>query len=370
MGEMADLHRQIVHQKRELQHKNDELEQASTRVTEVLESLSDAFYALDPQWRIVLVNGAQALEAELSREAMLGRVFWELFPTSADPHSEKWEAFHRCMAERVEVQFVTHDVPHDRWLSLRVSPTAAGGVAVFTRDVSIERRAQAVLKLQTDFEQQLIGIVSHDLRSPLTVISLGTSLLLHQRVLDEPSARIVTRIQSSAASATRMIRDLLDFTKARLGGGIPIDPLRMNLAEVASRALNELRAAYPGREIRLEHQAEVEGEWDSDRIAQVVSNLVSNALKYSPETSPVQITCRAEAGWATLSVKNQGAAIPPEKLEQIFEPLQRATVGGTDRSVGLGLYIVRKIADAHGGSIEVESTEAGTTFTLRLPLSG
>ncbi len=316
----------------------------------------------------MLVNGAQALEAGLSREAMLGRVFWDLFPTSADPHSVQWKAFHRSLEDRVEVQFVTHDAARDLWLSVRVSPTAAGGVAVFTRDVSVERRAQAVLKLQADFEQQLIGIVSHDLRTPLTVISLGTSLLLHQKVLDIPSTQTVMRIQSSAASATRLIRDLLDFTKARLGGGIPVSPERMNLAQVVTRTLDEVKAVYPQRELDLQQPTELMGEWDRDRIAQAVLNLVSNALKYSPENSPVQITCRADTGWVTLSVQNQGAPIPLEKLGQIFEPYQRGvTSGGADRSVGLGLYIVKQIADAHGGAIEVKSTEAGTTFTLRLP---
>ncbi|MET0402641.1 MAG: GAF domain-containing sensor histidine kinase, partial [Cystobacter sp.] len=237
--------------------------------------------------------------------------------------------------------------------------------------LGIERlRAETELRMRVDFEQQLIGIVSHDLRNPLNAILLGATVLSQREVLDARATKSVLRIQSSAERASRMVKDLLDFTQARLGGGIRIDPRPTDIHEVARGVLEEVEAAHPTRELEVRHEGEGQGVWDADRLAQVVQNLVTNALKYSPEDSTVRILTRAEAEGVSLSVRNQGTPIPPNKLASIFEPLQRATaeVDKTGRSVGLGLYIVRSIVDAHGGTISVTSRETeGTVFTVRLP---
>lgn len=111
------------------------------------------------------------------------------------------------------------------------------------------------------------------------------------------------------------------------------------------------------------------GEWDPDRLAQVVQNLVTNALAYSPQATPIQVHTRGEEGWVALSVRNAGAPIAIERIERLFEPLQRATteIGNASRSVGLGLYIVKQIVNAHGGTVEVRSNQDDTVFTVRLP---
>jgi signal transduction histidine kinase len=231
-------------------------------------------------------------------------------------------------------------------------------------------RAKAERERVLEFEQQLIGIVSHDLRNPLNAILLGATALTRCEALDARAAKSVRRIQDSAERATRLVKDLLDFTQARLGGGIPLRPGPMDLHTLVRQVVEEVEVAYPERKLEVRQQGEAQGEWDSDRIAQVIGNLVTNALKYSPEDTPVRLITRAEAGWVSLSVSNGGAPIPAGKLSSIFEPLQRATaeVDKAGRSVGLGLYIVRHIVGAHGGTIDVTSTEAeGTTFTVRLP---
>ncbi|MFO0579826.1 MAG: ATP-binding protein [Polyangia bacterium] len=231
-------------------------------------------------------------------------------------------------------------------------------------------RAESELRTRADFEKHLLGIVSHDLRNPLNAILLSAMALGRSDNLDPLTAKTVLRIQSSAERAARMIRDLLDFTQARLGSGIRITRRSVDLREVVRSVLDEVEAAHPGREIGLRSDGDVRGEWDGDRIAQVVQNLVTNALKYSPAGSPVRVSTCALEGWATLDVHNLGAPIPPEKQSSIFEPLMRATaeVDRTGRSIGLGLYIVRQIAEAHGGTVAVRSCEGdGTTFTVRLP---
>lgn len=237
--------------------------------------------------------------------------------------------------------------------------------------LGIERlRAESELRKRIDFEQQLIGIVSHDLRNPLSAIHMGATLLARREELDARAAKSVVRIQASAERAIRMVKNLLDFTQARLGGGIPIEPRPADVHEVTRSMLEEVESAYPTRELEVQHEGDGRGEWDADRLAQVVQNLVTNALKYSPEDSLVRVSTRGEDGWVSCSVSNRGAPIPADKLPGIFEPLQRATdeVDRTGRSVGLGLYIVKRLVDAHGGTVTVTSTEAeGTLFTVRLP---
>ena len=239
--------------------------------------------------------------------------------------------------------------------------------------LGVERlRTEGELRTRVDFEQQLIGIVSHDLRNPLNAIQLGAALLAKREELDARAAKSVLRIQSSAERATRMVKDLLDFTQARLGGGIRIEPRPADLHAVTRGVLEEVEAAYPTRELEVRHEGDGQGTWDADRLAQVVQNLVTNALKYSPEDSLVRVDTRDEEGEVSLRVSNRGAPIPADKLASIFEPLQRATaeVDKTGRSVGLGLYIVKRIVDAHRGTVTVSSTEAeGTAFTVRLPRS-
>ena len=256
---------------------------------------------------------------------------------------------------------------------------AVEGIDVFGFDVTshvrLRQEAETLatkLRHRADFEQQLIGIVSHDLRNPLHAILLGASFLLGTEELDADSAKAVTLINNSAERASRMIRDLLDFTQGRLGGGIAIEPRAAQLHELTQGVLDEVQASYAERELRVRRAGDGQGKWDPDRLGQVVQNLVTNALKYSPDDTAVEVETRGEEGFVTLTVHNQGAPIAQEARATLFEPMQRGS-GEADRagrSIGLGLYIVKHLVEAHGGAIQVESSaEAGTTFTVRLPRS-
>ncbi|NVJ01876.1 GAF domain-containing protein [Myxococcus sp. AM009] len=233
-----------------------------------------------------------------------------------------------------------------------------------------QQRSQEELRRRAEFEQQLVGIVSHDLRNPLAAISMSAGLLEKKGALTESQQRMVWRIGQATERAARMIRDLLDFTKARLGGGIALHRQATDLREVVHQVVDELLVANPGRRVEVEVQGEVRGEWDSDRIAQVLTNLLGNALAYSPADAPVRVDTRLEGEAALLSVFNGGAPIPRELLPRLFEPLTRGALkeGQSTRSIGLGLYIVQDIVRGHGGGVEVVSSEQhGTTFTVRLP---
>ena len=250
------------------------------------------------------------------------------------------------------------------------------GIDVFGFDVTEQVRARkeaerlmGLEKERASFEQQLIGIVSHDLRNPVAAIMMGASILLRRPDVEERQRRTAERILVSAGRANRLIHDLLDFTQARLGGGLRVKRVPSDFHAILRQVVEESQVSSPGRVLRLVQQGSGEGAWDGDRLAQLVSNLLANAVHYSPPDSAVSIEMRGEPNELVLTVHNSGAPIPLEVLPHLFQPMQRGVAEVSEaRSVGLGLYIVDQVVRAHRGSVEVASTaEAGTTFTVRLP---
>jgi signal transduction histidine kinase len=228
-----------------------------------------------------------------------------------------------------------------------------------------ERREQEharVLHLQ----QQLLGMVGHDLRTPLSAIAGSAALLA--RAPDLPSSRVplAQRIVSSAGRMSRLIRDLLDFTRVESEGHLPVSPEPVNLGALCSRVALEVKAARPQANIECEIEGDVTGEWDPARIEQVVSNLITNACHHGAPDRPVQVRVTGGENAVVIAVHNEGPPIPGEVLPHIFEPFWRGA-RDADTGLGLGLHIVRSLVEAHGGTIEVTSGAEGTTFTVVLP---
>ena len=220
---------------------------------------------------------------------------------------------------------------------------------------------------ETDrYRDQFVGILGHDLRSPLGAITAGAALLARAGDNDPRQARVASRILNSAQRMERMIADFLDLTRMRLGGTIPLKPGRINLRRVCEEVVLELQASHPDRVVHLESHGDVTGQWDADRLAQVVSNLVGNAIEHGAKT-PVSVLISGSDEGVTLTVHNQGNPIPPQAQVKIFEPLARGS-SDTTHNLGLGLFIARAIVVAHGGDIRVDSSEqSGTTFEVTLP---
>jgi signal transduction histidine kinase len=243
-------------------------------------------------------------------------------------------------------------------------------------DLVLERSVRAFadarqheVQQRLEIEEELIGIVSHDLRNPLsTILTTADGLLRHHR--DDGSTGALIRICNATERAERLVRDLLDFTRARLGTGIPVERRSADLHAVVRGVLDEARAQANGREIVHVEEGDGGVQLDPDRIAQVAHNLLTNALKYSPPDTIVTVRTRGEAEAVSLEVHNGGTPIAAEELAHLFEPLHRGalTTDSQDRSVGLGLYIVESIVRAHCGTVIATSTaEAGTVFMVRLP---
>jgi signal transduction histidine kinase len=215
---------------------------------------------------------------------------------------------------------------------------------------------------------RLIGIVSHDLRNPINTIMLGASLLLDMEELDPYAKKTVARMNAAAERAGRMIRDLLDYTQASLGGGIHITRTPSNLGAVVRAVVDELSA--DDRRFDVTENGDTAATIDPDRVAQIVGNLVSNALSYRALGTAVGIAVSGDEESVTVSVHNLGPVIPSDRLADIFRPMQQLDGGGGrgQHSVGLGLYIVEAVVAAHAGTIAVTSTVTeGTTFAVRLP---
>jgi PAS domain S-box-containing protein len=227
-----------------------------------------------------------------------------------------------------------------------------------------EREAREIGRLQ----ERLMAIVGHDLRTPLSVIHLGITTALQRGGLAPEQERTLTRIARSSQRMRGIIEDLLDYSRARQGQTIPVEKASVDLGELCRRVLAELRSIAGARELLLSVSGDPTLAADAGRLAQVISNLVGNAVQHG--AGPIDVAVRAADEQVHLSVHNEGAPIPPEVLPEVFEPFRRGDRqgGGGKGSVGLGLFIVREVVRAHGGEVEVRSdASSGTTFTVRLP---
>jgi two-component system sensor histidine kinase/response regulator len=214
--------------------------------------------------------------------------------------------------------------------------------------------------------EMFTAVLGHDLRNPLNAIL--TSAFLLQRSSDDKRVReTADGILASGMRMTRLIEDLLDLTRARLAGGIPLSRSATSLAIVVERVVQETRIAHPARALEVSMEGDLRGEWDVDRLQQIASNLVGNAIQHGDPAAPITIRCDGSASeHVVLSVANAGV-IPAHVLPSIFDPFHRGAYGRAD-GLGLGLYIAQQIAEAHHGSIHVDSTPAkGTVFTVHMP---
>ncbi|MES1172016.1 MAG: CHASE3 domain-containing protein [Bacteroidota bacterium] len=218
------------------------------------------------------------------------------------------------------------------------------------------------------FAEMFVGILGHDLRNPLNAVTMTAKLLQRKAARDDAA---VARILSSAERMSNMVTQLLDLTRSRLAGGITVDPRPADLGAVISDVVDELRRAFPGRDIDWQKGQDQECVIDQDRVAQVASNLISNALLHGDPAKPTTVTLRSNGGSWSLVVHNFGTPIPERLSSVIFDPFRRTTARDEKSAgLGLGLFISRQIVIAHGGTIEVDSTAAaGTTFTVNLPAS-
>lgn len=220
-----------------------------------------------------------------------------------------------------------------------------------------------------ELRDQFIAVLGHDLRNPLFAINASAELLL-RRPLDDKTLQVARHILTSGKRASQLVDDVLDFARGRMGHGIPLSIQNAHgLDKTLEHVVSEIQRVHPDRLIRSDIGALELIRCDHERIAQLLSNLVSNAITHGASESSVEVVAGVRGDLFVLSVANQGEPIPESVRSQLFLPYSRPITSEPQAGLGLGLYIASQIALAHGGTLEVNSThEGGTVFTFSMPL--
>ncbi len=262
------------------------------------------------------------------------------------------------------------------WTATRPSPDHRD-LADLTRfneaiDQSLAEAVRGYIGKVEEARRMFLAVLGHDLRNPLSAVILSAEALCATPTLDADSKASAARIASSGKAMGRMLADFLDFTHSQLGKAMPVFPAPADLAPLCREVAAEFKDSHPDRSIRVTTRGDLRGIWDCERIRQLVSNLVGNAIQHG-DPRPIDLIAQENGGNVELIVRNEGRQIPEDFRSRLFEPMLRGAdphrrKGRPVGSMGLGLHIAREVATAHHGTIEVESTPAGvTTFTVRLP---
>ncbi len=332
----------------------------------IVDSSDDAIISKDLEGRITSWNAAAQRIFGYTESEMIGESIAKLLPE--DRPDDFLKILGRVRSgERVE-HYQTKRRRRDGTVldvSLTVSPILDEtgrivGASKICRDVTQLKAAEAELARTQDL---FLGMLGHDLRNPLnTIVSSVYSL---EKQASAEARPVFGRISRATDRMARMIGQLLDFTRARLGGGIPLRPVPGDLVAICAAVLEDQQAQHPGR-VRFAHNGSLRGHWDPDRVGQLVSNLLGNALAHGAPGEPVTLGVEASGGDAVIEVSNSGPPIPAEDASGIFQPFRRVERPGST-GLGLGLFIVREIVRSHRGTVELESTGERTTFRVRLP---
>ena len=275
--------------------------------------------------------------------------------TSRRPHDERELVFMQALADRAALAIENGRLFREN-AEARVQLREQ-----LIQETARRRDAESTMR----FAEMFVGMLGHDLRNPLNAVAMTARLLKRK---GGAAAKAVDRILSSAERMSNMVAQLLDLTRSRLAGGITVDKKPIHLGEIVNEAVEELRLVHPQRNIRCELRGDDRTLGDQGRLAQVVSNLVGNAVEHGDPGVPVMVSLAANGDRLVLVVQNAGPPIPQELLQVIFDPFRRTTARGElAKGLGLGLFISQQIVLAHGGDIEVRSTaQEGTTFTVSL----
>jgi signal transduction histidine kinase len=241
-------------------------------------------------------------------------------------------------------------------------------------DQSLTESVARFSSMLRESQNVFMAILGHDVRNPLGAISMGAQMMMQDGALPANHHQVANRILASTTRINELVGDLLDFSTSHLGGGIPVSPAPYDLAPQCEMVVGEMRTFHPERTITLELAGDLQVEWDRGRINQALSNLMGNAIQHGADNQPVWVTVHGGDD-ILMTVQNMGEVIDPASMRAMFDPTKRFAMRpvsernhtGND-NLGLGLYITREIVTAHGGRIQLTSTQdEGTTFTLSLP---
>ena len=237
-----------------------------------------------------------------------------------------------------------------------IDQTIAESLARFSKEVDETR-------------ERFLAILGHDLRNPLTAIAASSSFLVETGGLSPDQAKMVQMIQNAGRRMSALVADLLELALTRPGDAMPVERGEMDIAAMVRDVATEIQASYPNARIETHLSGDLAGRWDVARLTQALTNLVANAVQHGDATAPVRLSAHGDEREVVIAVHNEGAPIPPDEIGRIFHGMTRGGDPGRDRRhLGLGLFIVDRIVEGHGGTIDIQSAPgSGTTFTIHLP---
>jgi PAS domain S-box-containing protein len=363
----------------------EEFNRLQRRSVRILESVTDAFVAINREWSFIYANPQSARILQKTPEELLGRNIWEVFPGAVE--SNIYNEFNRAMRDNVPVQFEEYYALQDFWAEIHVYPSKEG-LSIYFQDISERKRqerqraellanAQRAQKLAEEanrFKDEFLATISHELRTPLTSI-IGWIKMLRGDLVHEPlRSQALQTIERNADAQKQLIDDLMDVSRV-ITGKFRLEVRRVDLTSVIEAAIDTVRPAAEAKGVTLVQSLDpsvgpVAG--DPDRLQQVVWNLLSNAIKFSDKASRVQVKLEPVESYIEITVIDEGQGIDPHFLPNVFDRFRQADSSITRQKggLGLGLAIARHLVELHGGTIQASSDGEGhgATFTIKLPV--
>lgn len=361
-GTLTDIHDQV---------------NARREIVETIESMSDSFLYVDRDWKIIRCNKQYETITKMRREEQIGKHFLELFFSKAsDRRTKLWVACQEAMAQRTPVYIEDFYEPLQIWTANNIYPQRDGGLTFFSRDITNQKESEEALKRAVEARDTFLGIASHELRTPLTSMRLQSQI--NQRVYDKqgPSAFTPERIRKLIENPliqtdrlSRLVDDMLDISRIA-SGKLSMSFERINVSTLVTDTLQRFAPQLEavGCSLVLEIEERVTADADAFRFEQVITNLVTNAVKYAPG-SAVEISLHQHPGEIVLRFRDYGPGIAKDKAGRVFERFERLVTPNKVSGLGLGLHISKEIIEAHGGSIRlVSELGQGAEFIVCLPV--
>lgn len=359
-------------------------------LADLYENAPCGYLSLSPDARIVKVNRTLIGWLGMSGEVLIGQSFHALLSFGGRI------AYETHMAPLLRLQGVVNELaldllhadgsklpvianaaekrgPNEEHVFTRLTMFKAADRRMYERGLVAARtqaEAMAVVEHETSMlREQFIAVLGHDLRNPLAALTAGIRMIDERETLSSRGQLVVKEMNASVSRATALIENVLDFARGRLGDGLTLTRRPTLLAPVLEQVVAEIRAIAPDRQIATHFSIEHPVDCDPGRIGQLASNLIANAVTHGALGVPIEVEAHISDGRFVLSVANGGVPIPPAARAQLFQPFFRGAVRRSQQGLGLGLFIVNEIAKAHGGSMDVDSSEEETRFTFSMPLA-
>jgi PAS domain S-box-containing protein len=345
--------------------------QALADRAELLESITDAFYALDGEYHFTYVNQRALDHFGATREALLGKALWDVFPVLRGTVFQK--EYEHALREQCTVAFEAVSPLNGRWLDVRAYRTRHG-LAVYFRDITHRKRTEEQLRQADRRKSEFLAVLSHELRNPLGALRNGLQILQQRTDRDAAVSATVSMMGRQMTQLMRLVDDLLDVSRIAQGK-LELRRRRVILADVLGNAIESSRAFIEAQGQQLSVDLRVDDlvvDGDPDRLAQVFSNLLCNSARYTHSGGCITVTLERENAEAVVAVQDNGVGLPTGSLEHIFDLFSQVRSSHTHATggLGIGLSLVRRLVQMHGGTVRASSEGPGTgsRFTVRLPV--